>query len=233
MKSLRLYCFPYGGAGASLFRGWSKLLPESISVIPMQFPGREERFREEPVATVQALVDDLRPSILSAGPPFAFFGHSLGALVSFELARDLRKRRAEEPQLLFMSGCPAPHLSRLRPRISGLGQREFIAALLDEFDVAAEVREEPVLLDYAYPVLRADFAAVESYKYEESKPLTSQIVVFGGEDDREARYEQLQAWSEHSLKSLKLHMFPGGHFFVNSARAELFSIIEEECSAVF
>jgi surfactin synthase thioesterase subunit len=230
MTKVRLYCFPFGGAGASVYRNWATRISEMIEIIPMQFPGREERFRDEPLEEVGALVRDLCGRMDdSRDGPLVFLGHSLGALVAFELARYLRGRDLRYPRLLFVSGCPAPHLPRCRPLISHLGRSEFISRLASDFDLSREIRNDPRLLEYAYPVLRADFAAVESYVYIAERPLDSHIVGLGGDSDIEVSRNQLVAWERHSTQPVEVCMFPGGHFFLTQSSAIL-PLIERQIS---
>lgn len=223
---LRLFCFPYGGAGGSVYRSWPALVPPDIEVCLVQFPGRETRYREAPLTRIELLVEDLVRGFDSAPKsPFAFFGHSIGALVAFELARELRRRGAIGPLLLALSGYPAPHLTRDRPRVSHLPKQELLHILNAEFDISDEVRAHPDLLDLVLPILRTDIEAVETYKYRAGPPLDSQIVVFGGSEDREARAAQLPAWAEHTRLPCRLHMFQGGHFFLNTSRTEVIATL--------
>jgi medium-chain acyl-[acyl-carrier-protein] hydrolase len=227
---MRLFCFPPGGAGASIYRSWSEPLGSGIQVIPVQFPAREDRYADEPLPNVFLLVEYVRTFLgtLTAPPgneTFAFFGHSLGALVSFEVARDLRRIGAKGPSVMFISGYPAPHLVRDRPSISHLSKDAFLDTLAADFDLATQDR---TLLEYAYPALRADVAAVEGYQYVQSEPLGCRIVALGGEGDREATPVQLLAWQRETANGLKLKLFPGGHFYINSAKSSLGALIREE-----
>lgn len=231
-RKLRLFCFPYGGAGGSIYQSWFPLVPPDIEICPVQFPGRETRYREPLLTRIEALVEELAQGFQTPPEgPFAFFGHSIGALVAFELARELRRMRAPGPFLLALSGYPAPHLARERPKVSHLPKQELFEALLADFDVSDEVRAYPELLDLVLPALRADFEAVEAYVYRQEPPLDSPIVVFGGSEDREARAAQLREWAEHSRSFFRMHLFQGGHFFLNTSRevvvATLVAALEE------
>jgi surfactin synthase thioesterase subunit len=224
MTRLRLYCFPYGGAGAAAFRGWSRALPDWIEVVPVQVPGREARYHEAPLSHVEPLVADLMRTFHPAGP-FALFGHSLGALIAFELARELRRRGRPQPAALLVSGLPAPHLPRVRPRISHLPDTELVAALRGQFDLTEELMEHPELIEMALPVLRADFAVVETYVYREEPPFEFPIHVFGGLSDPEASADELAGWARHSTRPVPMKTFPGGHFFLNTERERLLEAV--------
>ncbi|HEV7519244.1 MAG TPA: alpha/beta fold hydrolase [Thermoanaerobaculia bacterium] len=215
---LPLYCFPYGGAGASAYRDWSRGLPEWIEVRPLQPPGRETRFREAPYTRLAPLVEEMVGKVEAERGPFALFGHSLGGLVAFELARELRRRGRPAPALLVVSGFGAPHLTRDRPRVSHLAADDFWREVQAHYDVTPEIVAEPIFRELAYPVLRADLEIVETYVYRAEPPFDFPLVALGGLGDPEASPEQIAAWKEHSRQPVEVRMFPGGHFYVNSSR---------------
>lgn len=227
---LPLYCFPYGGAGASAYRDWSRELPPWIEVRPIQPPGRETRFREEPYTRLEPFVDEMAGKVeaqLAADPgPFALFGHSLGGLVAFELARELRRRGGRQPALLVVSGFGAPHLLRDRPRVSHLAPDDFWREVQAHYDVTPEIVAEPIFRELAYPVLRADLEVVETYVHREEPPFDFPLVALGGEGDPEASPEQIAAWKGYSRQPVEVRIFPGGHFYVNSARKEVLQTVE-------
>lgn len=227
-SKIRLFCFPAGGSGASMYRSWSKMLGDHISVVPVQFPGREERYADEQRTSVPSLVEYVREVFTTVDGSFAFFGHSLGALVSFEVARDLRRRGGRIPSTLFVSGYPAPHLPRNRPRISHLDKEQFLDALIDSFDVTAAVAQDRKLLEYAYPVLHADITAVEAYAYKPEPPLDSRIIALGGSGDREASQSELLEWQRETNEPLQFRLFSGGHFYLLSEKDKVINCIEQE-----
>jgi medium-chain acyl-[acyl-carrier-protein] hydrolase len=214
---LPLYCFPYGGAGASTYRGWVRELPEWIDVRPVQFPGRENRFREPAHTRIEPLVAEVAAQV-ETGAPYALFGHSLGALVAFELARTLRRAGRPAPRLLVLSGFGAPHVTRDRARVTHLPPDAFWQEVQAHYDITPEVLAEPLLRELAYPVLKADLEIVETYVYREEPPFDFPLVAFGGTGDPEASEEQIAAWREYSRQPAEVRIFPGGHFFVNSSR---------------
>jgi medium-chain acyl-[acyl-carrier-protein] hydrolase len=218
MPKLRLFCFPYGGAGASGYRAWSRSLPQEVEIVPVNFPGREARFRETPYTRMEPLLAELTATLDFTSAPFAFFGHSLGALVAFALARELRRLGKRAPSLLVVSGYPAPQLHRDRPHVAHLPHDEFVATLREHFDVTPDLLDDPVLAEMALPVLRADLAIVETYVYRDEPPLALPLAAFGGIGDPEASEEQIRGWQAQSTQPVRVRMFPGGHFFVNSER---------------
>jgi medium-chain acyl-[acyl-carrier-protein] hydrolase len=229
---LRLFCFPYGGAGASLYRGWSAALPATVAVCPVQLPGRENRLAEpsfrrlQPL--VQALADGLTPHL---DVPFALFGHSLGALVSFELARELR-RRGRYPASLLVSSFRAPHLPDPDPPIYHLPDAEFIQELVELGGTPPEVLENAELMELVLPRLRADLEVCDTYAYLPETPLACPIAVFGGVDDQEVRPEELAGWREHTSGAFRLRLFTGDHFYVHSMGGALQQAVAEELMRV-
>jgi len=218
---LRLFCFPYAGAGASAYRSWAALVPETVEVRAVQLPGRESRLREACATTMPALVEDVTAGIQPLlDKPFALFGHSLGALLAFETARRLASVPGAGPAHLFASGRRAPHLpARSRP-IADLEEGAFLDEIRKRYDgVPREVLEEPDLLALLLPALRADIASIESYRLEAAAPLECPITVYGGADDLEARDDELSAWRVHTRGAFGLRMFAGSHFFIRSSSA--------------
>jgi medium-chain acyl-[acyl-carrier-protein] hydrolase len=214
---MRVFCFPYAGGGASIYRGWGASLPGDVEVCPVQIPGRESRLREpafaEPGPMVQAIADALDPSM---NLPFVFFGHSMGAMIAFELARELRRRGRPQPLHLFVSGRRAPQLPAREEPIHALPDAEFIEKLRELNGTPEEVLQHEELMKLITPILRADFSVNETYEYAEEPPLDAGISAFGGLGDAEVTREDLEAWKESTRGRFRLRMLPGDHFFINS-----------------
>ncbi|MBV9688917.1 MAG: thioesterase [Ktedonobacteraceae bacterium] len=213
---LRLFCFPYAGGGSSLFRLWSNGLPPEVEVCPVYLPGREIRLNEAAFTHISPLVQTmaqvLRPHL---NTPFAFFGHSMGALISFELARYLRRNYRQLPTHLFVSSHRAPQLPRLDPDTYNLPEPAFIDAVYRLGGTPQEVLQHEELLQILLPTLRADFTLCETYLYAKEEPLACPITAFGGEQDHTVSVQQLSAWREQTRGVFTLHMLPGGHFFLH------------------
>ncbi|NEN98357.1 MAG: acyltransferase domain-containing protein [Moorea sp. SIO3I7] len=228
---LRLFCFPYAGAGASIFRSWLELLPPEIEVCSIQLPGRENRLEEEPFTRLSPLIQALTPVLHPyLDIPFAFFGHSLGALISFELARELRKQNLPSPVHVFVSASPAPQLPDLNLPIHRLPDDEFIQSLGRLNGTPQETLENPELMELFLPVLRADFAILETYFYSSADPLDCPITVFGGKSDPKVSDSELEAWRKQTQKDFTLQMFPGDHFFLKSHDQLLLDAIASQLS---
>jgi surfactin synthase thioesterase subunit len=220
--TLRLFCLPFAGGGASAFRSWPSGLPATVEVCPVQLPGREERYAEpartDLVGIAHAISRELTPYL---DKPFAFFGHSLGALLAFEVSRSLRRTNGSDVAALFLSAYPAPQTPRRLPPIHLLSDQELIAQLR-RFEGTPEVLlQDPELLAFALPTLRADFQACDTYDYSSESPLACPIVMYGGTDDTYVGAGELEPWREHSSASFELHMLPGNHLFVQSQREAL------------
>jgi medium-chain acyl-[acyl-carrier-protein] hydrolase len=216
---LRLFCIPYAGGGASLFHTWSASLPPDIEVCPIQLPGRENR-RLEPLFTqlpplVQTLAHALIPYL---SIPFAFFGHSLGALISFEVARLLRRQCGLEPMHLFISGCRAPQIPNSYPPIHLLPEYRFVQEVRWLDGTPEEILENTELMQLVLPILRADIALYETYVYKMDAPLSCSISAFGGLEDGKVNYADLASWHAQTHGPFTLRMLPGGHSFMLSAR---------------
>lgn len=223
---LRLFCIPFAGGGASVFRLWPESLPDNIEVCAVQLPGRETRFKEPAYSRigplVAALADAVEPAI---DRPYAVFGHSLGALVGFELIRVLRHRGVAGPQLLIASGRTAPQLPLRRRAIHALPEREFRDELRRLEGTPAAVLDHDELMGLFSPMIRADFAVNESYSYTAEAPLDCPVVALGGLDDPWVNRDELDAWSAETCASFECRQFPGKHFFVQTAAAAVLAAV--------
>ncbi|GAA3719860.1 thioesterase II family protein [Streptomyces tremellae] len=214
----RLFVFPHAGAGASAYR-LAAHLPESIEVCTLQLPGRESRFAEPALTSLDDAVASLAPLVAyHADLPYAFFGHSMGSLIAFETARRLRALGGRLPGRLFLSGMRAPGLPDRDPRHE-LPDDELLATA--EFaGLDAEMQE--LLL----PVLRADLTLCETYAYRAEAPLPCPLTVLAGADDESVTEAELAGWREHTSAGFDLHLFPGApHLYVRGAEPRLAEII--------
>jgi medium-chain acyl-[acyl-carrier-protein] hydrolase len=230
---LRLFCFPYAGGAAHVFRQWPQSLPDFIDVCAVQPPGRGSRLREEPFTRL----DELVVVAASALTPFmdmpsAFFGHSMGAMIGFELARRLCSLGADGPKHLFVAACRAPKLAGERVITYDLPEPEFVEELRRLGGTPAEVLENEELLRLMLPLLRADFAVTQAYSYAEGPPLGCPLTAFGGLRDEEVKRESLAPWGEYTTAPFSLHMLPGDHFFLHSSGNALLRIVTRELEGV-
>ncbi len=226
LARLRLFCFPHAGGGASLYRLWPQGLPEEVEVCAVQLPGREGRMQEAPFTRMTPLVQTLLPALQPyLDKPFALFGHSLGALICFQLARQLRRQVGLLPVHLFVAAWPAPHLPHLDQPLHQLPEAEFIRSLRRLQGTPELVLRNRDLLDIFLPLLRADFAVAETYTYAAEPPLACPITAFGGLQDRRVGRQPLEAWRQQTTAAFALRLFPGDHFFVQDNRPLLLEAI--------
>ena len=226
---VRLFCLPYAGAGASVFRPWVDLLPPEIELCAIQLPGREERSREERFTRIDPLVEDLARHLEgSLDRPFALFGHSMGSVIAYELACFLRRAGLPEPLHLFVSGRRAPQVPYGRDPVHGLDEEAFIRKLRELNGTPEEVFQHPDLLAYVLPTLRADFAICETYAYRSEAPLRCPISAFGGQGDAEVSEEGLAKWGQLTAGGFRMELFPGGHFFVHECRQRLLATLVDD-----
>jgi medium-chain acyl-[acyl-carrier-protein] hydrolase len=227
---LKLFCLPYAGGSASIFRLWGRSLPADIEVMPVQYPGREGRIMEKPFDRVETLVDTLLAAIRPHlnDKPFAFYGHSLGGLTSFVLARRLRREGLPMPVHLFVSGFRAPQLPDCDPPIHHLAEPEFISELRRLNGTPEAVLENKELIQLLLPTLRADFAAAETYQYTEDVPLGCSITALGGLEDPEVTEADMTAWQTQTTNRFRVLMLPGDHFFLHNSKDALLAAISQD-----
>ena len=215
--SLRLLTFPHAGGSGQTYRSWQQQLGTEIGVCLAHLPGRGRRTGEPPVARLDHLVSALADAVSSQiQGPYAFFGHSMGAIVAFELARELRRRHQPLPKWLFVAGRRAPTVSTPEQLVQTLTKGDLIADLKRLKGTPAEVLERPDLLEVFLSVLKADIEVLDSYRYVPEAPLVCPIVVYGGREDHDVPIESLRPWAHQTSVGCSVKMLPGGHFFVSS-----------------
>jgi medium-chain acyl-[acyl-carrier-protein] hydrolase len=226
----RLFCFPYAGGSAPVFAGWSERLQPEIEVWAALPRGRGQRFRETTLETVEAMVDDylwaLRDNL---DVPFAFYGHSLGGLVAFEMARRLEAEGLPTPEHLFAGASAPPHFGLVHSRIGYLPDAEFVDVVQERYaGIPAAVLNEPELMELLLPVLRADFAAYENYELADTGSLNCPITVFAGSEDRGIAPEVMAGWGQHTRGNFAMHTVPGDHFFLAVSKELVLTTVQQE-----
>ena len=231
--TLRLFCLPFAGGGASAYRLWPTALPSSIELCAVQLPGREDRYREPAFTSLVGLSRALsREMIPFLDKPFAFFGHSMGALVAFEVARALRHSSAPAPLAMFLAAYPAPHLPLARAPIHHLADANFIEEMRRMQGTPDAVLDNAELMAFLLPILRADFQACDTYRCPVEPPLECPFFIYGGSDDREVDSQALERWREQTAAAFTRRVFPGTHFFVQSHRDLLLDDIARQLAAL-
>jgi surfactin synthase thioesterase subunit len=226
---VRLFCLPYAGAGASVYRRWPEALGPGVEVQAVQLPGRESRILERPViepADVAAAVAAM------SDRPYALYGHSMGARLGFEVVRALRGMGAPLPVRLYVGACRAPHLRGDGPfdGLSPLPDDELLDRLAAGGGVPAEVLAEPELVELLLPALRCDFRWLDEYVHTPQPPLPVPVVAFAATDDVVVTDEEVCAWRQHADR-FTLHRLDGGHFFLHERLGELAGLLTADLRA--
>ena len=223
--AVRLFCFPHAGGAAASYVGWARALEnQSVEVAAAQLPGRNGLPDEPPCTNLDLLVDMFADAIAPMlDRPYALFGHSLGALVAFELARGLRDRHAVAPIHLFVSGAFAPQLPADSAALRFIeGDTAFLEAVATKYGgVPRIVLEQADLRASVVPALRADLALTETYTYRSAAPLSCPISAYAGAADPIVTPERLAQWREQTCAKFSCRLFDGQHFYLNRARDTL------------
>jgi medium-chain acyl-[acyl-carrier-protein] hydrolase len=218
---LRLVCLPFAGGSAVAYQHWASRLPDWIETIAVQLPGRGPRVLERPYTAIRPLVCALVDNLNSVfDERFAVYGHSMGALLGFELVRELRRRGGRHPDHLIVAAQPAPQRPRSNLKVDAISNREFILQLQDKRD-ADLLTMNRELRDLVIPGLRADFALCANYDYEEERPMTFPIAALGGSRDRSVSQADLSAWQKQTTGRFELRNIDGDHFFLRDQTGEL------------
>lgn len=221
--ALKLVCLPHAGGGASSFTRWLDLFPPEISPVRVQLPGREDVASQPPLRRVHDVLAELLPQTRQLlGTPVALYGHSMGALVAFEIARAL-SAEGRSPVHLFVSGRRAPHLPARKATIHHLPDEEFAVALVDVGGLPESA--SPAFRRYALPIIRADLEVAEEFDYRPEPRLDCPITAFYGSADPIVDVDQVEAWAKETDSTFDIHSFAGDHFFNQSHRAAIAALI--------
>lgn len=222
---VRLFCFPYAGGGSSIYRRWQEQIGPDIEVICAQLPGRQMRRDESPLNRFDELLPRLADHILPfLDRPFAFFGHSMGALLAFELTNFLFRYQCQMPVQLHLSAASAPHMDRADRTIHTLPDTELIRELRRLNGTPAELLANREAMEFFLPTIRADFSVIGTYTYRRRPPLPVPVHVYGGRRD-EIDSDQLSGWGEHTSAGFSLTMLDGDHFFIDNEETMLPSVV--------
>ena len=217
----RLFCFPYAGGGVSVYSQWWRTLPADIEVLGVQLPGRESRMAEPPLTSIAGMVAAALPVITGkTDQPYAFFGHSMGGLLAFEITSAMQRLGGvRTPEATFISARRAPEVREPSPPLHRLPDDGLIAAVSARYGgMSDDVLREPELMALLLPTLRADVQAVETYEPSASAPLQSALHVFGGTRDRHPEPDELHGWQRWVSAPLHIEMFEGDHFYIGAQR---------------
>ncbi|MEV5580460.1 alpha/beta fold hydrolase [Streptomyces parvus] len=215
---VRLVCFPHAGGSATFFLELAKDLSPDVEVLAVQYPGRQDRRKEPLVETVTGLAESVAAALLPwADRGLALFGHSLGSIVAYEVAR-LLWDKGHEPVALFASGRRAPSVHRTESG-SHADDDTLLRALRSLGGTHPTVFDDEELLRLALPVIRADYVAAETYQYRPGPPLSCPLTMLTGEDDPMVSPQDAAAWREHTSAEFDVITLPGGHFYLTEQHA--------------
>lgn len=213
-------CFSHAGGSASYFFPFSEQLPDDVEVLAVQYPGRHDRYREAPFESIEDFVDPIASALLPyLEHQVAFFGHSLGALVGFEVARRLEEQ-GHTLTTFFASGRRAPSTWR-DERPETLTDEEFITEIQKLNGTNAHAFADEDLVRMVLPTLRSDYTAAANYRVTSDKTLNTPVVAVVGDDDPKCTVAEAEAWSLHAKNGFELTVFPGGHFYLENHRQDV------------
>lgn len=231
--SMRLFCFPHAGGGPLVFFDWQALLGPAIECVTVQYPGRGQRMRETPKTSVDPLVEEIADGLQAwFDKPFAFYGHSFGAILGFETARLLRRTGLPGPSGLYLGAVRPPQLPSPHPPLRHLPDAEFAAGVQARYGGIPEVilRDQDAM-EVFLPPMRGDFAAYETYVFQPEEPLALPLCVFTGEGDTAVDPETVGLWRVHVTGSFEQAVLPGGHFFASVSAASLAETLRHRMSS--
>ncbi|ANY69436.1 hypothetical protein BBD42_25335 [Paenibacillus sp. BIHB 4019] len=220
MKKLKLLAFPFAGASSMYYYKWKKHISDQIDFVPVELAGRGARPRDPLYHTFDEAIEDVYKqidSIIDDGP-YAFFGHSMGSMLAYELSHKLREQQRHDPTMIFVSGRWAPHIQRPDLVNPSTPDDQLKERLLELGGTSPELFENPLLADAFIPILRADFYAMESYVYDSSRePLSIAINAMTGVKDWDVNKRDFAEWGKHTTGEFSVHKFMGGHFYINDS----------------
>lgn len=212
---------PYAGGSADNYRRWQRWFPEQVDVCLVHLPGRGQRAKEKPFTHLVSLVKAIAAHIDGEIKfPYVLYGHSMGALISFELGRELCVKHRNSPAHVFVSGCRAPQWPRTKPPTFNLPHDKFLDELEKLNGTPREVLDDPNIMEVFINILRADFEMVDTYEYQPKERLSCPITVYGGLQDDDVPIESCRAWQEQTSARCEVRMFEGGHFFIREPQSK-------------
>lgn len=225
---MRIFCFHYAGGSASFFRHWSQDLIPGVELVAIQLPGRENRFTEDLFYNLLDVANAISLNFkYYSDKPFVFFGHSVGALLSFEVARCLRRKIDIQPKHLMVSGTTPPHVRLRKKQSHKLSKELFVQELQKYNNIPSIILNDKELMDIFLPTIRADFCISETYNYINENPLNCPITALGGQNDNTFDKNLLIKWKEQTNNEFNYYFLEGDHFFVNVSYLKLIKLINQ------
>lgn len=230
--SMRIFCFPHSGGGASTYFSWSNLLSLTVELISIQLPGRENRFYDHLTNDLEFIIDNLSQEFTYyKEKPFVVFGHSLGALIAYEFVKSVYQSYGIYPQYMIVSGAKAPHLPFRIKKLSQLEDEELLQELKNYGEINDALLQNEQILKMFLPIFRSDFSIGENYNYKETVVFPFDILALAGSDDPTVNKKEILGWSGYTSGNFEFRIFPGGHFFLKSHTEEILSFISQKIGA--
>jgi surfactin synthase thioesterase subunit len=216
----RVFAFPFSGAGTIIYQSWVKEFEqENISLIGVQLPGRENRYKEELMTDLRKVINQLMDEFqLLSDKPFVFFGHSLGGLIAFEVCRELRRRNKPLPAHLFISAFRAPNMQNPNPELHNLSDQQLVQKIREYGGTPESILSNADMMALFTPILKADFKLFETYEYQQEAPLDCPITTFCGDADSIVKPEYMKDWHQQSALPIKQNLLQGAHFFLDQSK---------------
>jgi surfactin synthase thioesterase subunit len=230
MKSIKLFCFPFAGGNKYVYREFEKAAPPFLTLHPLEYPGRGSRSGESLLDDIDSLVTDCYKKIVEdiQQADYSFFGHSMGGLLAFLVARKIMEEGHRPPRHLFITGTSGPSApSREEKRRHLLSRCEFIEELIKMNGRAADALRDAELFDYLEPIIRSDFKASESYVHKEGEPLNIPMTVITGIQE-EMTTEDIELWQKESNLPVEFRRMPGDHFFILDYPEQLITLFSRK-----
>jgi medium-chain acyl-[acyl-carrier-protein] hydrolase len=228
MKKIKLFCLAYAGGTAMIYSRWKKWMDKSIEIVPIELAGRGIRGKEPFFASLDEAAEDVYARIKEAadGSPFAIFGHSMGALLTYEVMHKMQDRGDEMPVYAFLSGRNAPHVEVENKMIHLLPDDLFIQEIARIGGTPKEFFEQKQLLDMFIPILKADYKMIETHPFvPKAEKLDVEIAVLGGTEDEDVKVEDLGKWGDLVKRNCSVYVFEGGHFFIFDKYPDIIDLI--------
>ncbi|MFJ4656780.1 thioesterase II family protein [Nocardia sp. NPDC088792] len=227
-SAVRLVCLPHAGGSASFFQPVARALTRTVDVLAVQYPGRQDRYAEPCIIDLRELAGHVFEAIKAwTDIPLALFGHSMGATVAFEVALRLEQELGVTPTVLFASGRRAPSQHRDEP-VHLHDDNSLIAELLSLNGTDPNVLRDDEIRRMVLPAVRADYQAVETYRYEPGPKLKCRVVALVGDRDPRVSVADAKAWDEHTTGSFELRTFSGGHFYLVDELQDVLAVLATE-----
>ena len=225
---IRLFCFHHSGGGASSYYPWIDQLSHNIEMIAVQLPGRENRFSEPLNNSVEDIVAQLSKKFsVYTDKPFFTFGHSLGALISFEFIKAVHQSFSVYPHHMIISATKAPHLPFRMEHLSQLNDKTLKEQLRIYNGIDERILNNNEILDLFLPIIKSDFSIYETYNFSESKPFPCDILALSGMEDKTVTTEDILGWEKYTEGKFEHLSFPGEHFFVRDNQKRILEIINQ------